>query len=234
LLEEQTDEGFLYRVDLKLRPWGRSGPLAMPVEAMEHYYEASTEAWERFAWLRARVIAGAGHLGADLLQRLQPFIFLRSLSVADLDRFLEIKGQMARQRHRRGSWNVKVGEGGIRDIEFFVQMLQLVNGANHPALRTTNTLRAIAALSSVGLLDAVEAAQLRQSYQFLRRLENRLQMFNEQQTHDLPDGRRQREVIARSFGYGEGALERFEEALSVHRAVARGCFDRILPKEVEI
>src|SRR5690606_28535512 len=103
----------------------------------------SSESWERFAWLRARPVAGTSELGGDILKRLQPFVFLRSLGSSDLDRFLQIKSDMAAIRRRRGNWNVKVGDGGIRDIEFFVQMLQIVNGAAHPPLRTTNTLGAL-------------------------------------------------------------------------------------------
>lgn len=233
-LEEQTAEGFLYRVDLKLRPWGRSGPLAMSVDETEQYYEGSSENWERFAWLRARIVAGSGELGRDLLQRLQPFIYTRSLSASDLDRFLQIKSDMATQRRRAGSWNVKVGEGGIRDIEFFVQMLQMVNGGLHEQLRTTNTLRALAGLVETGLLDRGEAQAIRRSYLFLRRLENRLQMIDERQVHDLPDDRDQRRLLARSLGYGSETIDPlpdFEDSLLEHQALARSCFERILPDQ---
>lgn len=231
-LEEQTAEGFLYRVDLKLRPWGRSGPLAMSVDETEQYYEGSGEAWERFAWLRARVVAGTEELGADLLQRLRPFLFSRSLSASDLDRIMQIKSDMARMRQRSGSWNVKVGAGGIRDIEFFVQMLQMVNGGRHEALRTTNTLQAMLALVELGLLDAAEARAIRRSYLFLRRLENRLQMIDERQVHDLPDDREQRQILARSLGFDDSegqARMYFEDALIKHQTLARSCFERILP-----
>lgn len=233
-LEEQTAEGFLYRVDLKLRPWGQSGPLAMSVDETEQYYEASSEAWERFAWLRARAVAGDDNIGADLLARLRPFIYSRSLSSSDLDRFFQIKADMARLRHRSGSWNVKVGEGGIRDIEFFVQMLQMVNGGQHVELRTTNTLEALQTLVKTGLVDGQEADAIRHSYLFLRRLENRLQMIDERQTHDLPDDKQQRHMLARSLGYADDqgqALADFEDELIDHQAMARNCFERILPDE---
>lgn len=228
-LEQHTAEGFLYRVDLKLRPWGRSGPLAMSVDETEQYYEGSSESWERFAWLRARPVAGTGKLGTDILERLQPFVFLRSLGSSDLDRFLQIKSDMASMRRRRGNWNVKVGDGGIRDIEFFVQMLQIVNGARHPLLRTTNTLKALNALVETGLLDRDDAGSIRTSYLFLRRLENRLQMIDERQTHDLPEEPVQRIMLARSLGYPDKDL--FDEKLADHKAVARGCFERILPDQ---
>jgi len=233
-LEEKTADGFLYRVDLKLRPWGRSGPLAMSVDETEQYYEGSSECWERFAWLRARIVAGSRDIGEDLLQRLQPFIYSRSLSASDLDRFLQIKTDMASMRRRAGSWNVKVGEGGIRDIEFFVQMLQMVNGAAQPALRTTSTLGALQALNSNGFLEDAETRAIRRSYLFLRRLENRLQMIDERQVHDLPEDKAQRRLLARSLMSGEGdgdALADFEDSLMEHQALARSCFERILPDD---
>lgn len=232
-LEEKTAEGFLYRVDLKLRPWGRSGPMAMSVDQTEQYYEGTSESWERFAWLRGRVVAGSDELGQDLLERLQPFIFSRSLSASDLDRFVQIKNDMARHRRRSGCWDVKVGEGGIRDIEFFVQMLQVVNGASHASLRTTNTLQALSALTERGFIDTAEAAAIRHSYLFLRRLENRLQMIDERQVHELPDDKDRRRFLARTLGFATDngdALSDFEDSLMEHQTMARQCFDKILPE----
>lgn len=232
-LEERTSEGFLYRVDLNLRPWGRSGPLFMAIDDMEHYYEASSDAWERFAWLRARCVAGSPELAGDLLRRLQPFVFSRSLSSSDLDRFIEIKNEMSKARRRRGRWNVKLGDGGIRDIEFFVQMLQLVNGGKHACLRTTGTLHALTGMEEAGLIDRTEHSELRESYLFLRRLENRLQMVDEAQTHELPEDPRRRLILARSLrvpgASGEEVAHRFEAELLLHRSIARGYFERILP-----
>ncbi|MFQ5660509.1 MAG: hypothetical protein ACE5GZ_08780 [Gammaproteobacteria bacterium] len=235
ILEEKTEEGFLYRVDLKLRPWGRSGPLVMSIDDTEIYYESSSESWERFAWLRARVIAGSKALGSELLQRMRPFIFMRSLSTDDLGRFLEIKKAMSEARQRQAHWNVKVGDGGIRDIEFFVQILQIVNAARHKSLQTTNTLEAMAGLLSTGLITAEEEREIYRSYLFLRRLENHLQMFDEQQTHDLPDEKNQRLILARSLGAAghsnDAVLDNFEKELSAHRSTARMYFDRVLPGE---
>lgn len=232
-LEEKTADGFLYRVDLNLRPWGRSGPLFMAIDDAEHYFEASSDPWERYAWLRARPIAGAVALGEDLRQRLQPFIFTRSLGSQDLDRFVGIKNEISRVRSRRGHWNVKVGEGGIRDIEFFVQTLQLVNGARCTYLQSTNTLHALAGLMRAGLISRDEEGAMRRAYLFLRRLENRLQMVDEQQTHELPDEPARRRVLARSLGFASGvdeeSLHNFETELSVARSVARTFFERILP-----
>lgn len=234
-MQDVTDEGFLYRVDLKLRPWGRSGPLVLSVDETEHYYEASTEAWERFAWLRARIIAGDSRLGDDLSERLQPYIYLRSLSNDDLVRFVRIKQDMNRQRYKSGNWNVKLGNGGIRDIEFFIQMLQIVNAHSHKVLKSTNTMTVLDNLVKLGFLSREEGNTISDSYLFLRRLENRLQMVDEQQTHQLSEDPEERRKIACSLGFGpvdnDRSLENFDRELGRHRQVASSCFERILPKE---
>ena len=234
-LEAITEEGFLYRVDMKLRPWGSSGPMVMAIDDTEHYYEASSEPWERFAWLRARCIAGLAPLGADMKQRMRPFVFMRSLSTDDLERFIEIKNDMSKARKRKGYWNVKVGEGGIRDIEFFIQMLQVVNASKHDSLQTTNTLEALAGLGRSGLISNEDEQQLHGAYLYLRRLENRLQMIDERQTHNLPDSREQRLRLARSLDQGEGSddeiLGNFERELFIHQSMAKRYFERILPGE---
>jgi len=232
-LEQRNGSGFLYRVDLKLRPWGSSGPLVMPIDETEQYYEASSETWERFAWLRARAITGPKQLADELKQRLHPFVFRRSLSSDDLDRFVEIKNEMFKARRRKGFWNVKVGEGGIRDLEFFIQILQLVNASGNDALQMTGTLNVLSGLNAAGLIADKDAGEIRHSYLFLRRLENRLQMFDEQQTHELPDDARQRLVIARSLGITGSSdneiIDSFETSLFASRSIAKSYFERILP-----
>lgn len=234
-LEKTTEEGFLYRVDMKLRPWGASGPMVMAIDDTEHYYEASSEPWERFAWLRARCIAGYTQLGIDMKQRMRPFVFMRSLSTDDLERFLEIKNDMSKARKRKGYWNVKVGEGGIRDIEFFIQMLQIVNASKHESLQTTNTLEALAGLDLSGLISREDEQQLCSTYLYLRRLENRLQMIDERQTHNLPDTREQRLRLARSLITGgdtdDEILGNFERELFINQSIAKRYFERILPGE---
>ena len=234
-LEEKTAEGFLYRVDLKLRPWGNSGPLCMAIDDTENYYAVSSEPWERFAWLRARLIAGSETLWGDLQDRMHPFVFKRSLSTDDLAKFVAIKNDMAKARRRAGNWNVKVGEGGIRDIEFFIQMLQLANAAGNKNLQTTSTLEALAGLRNAGLITNVEEQEILATYLFLRQLENRLQMVDERQTHDLPDSRDKRLLLARSMRMhgdsNEEILNAFEENLIAHRSIAKKYFERILPGE---
>ena len=237
-LEEIKATGFLYRVDLNLRPWGRSAPLVMPIDDTEHYYEASTEAWERFAWLRARFIAGSEPLGIDMLERLRPYRYRKTLGLDDLERFIGIKEEMAVIRRKEGSWNVKMGEGGIRDIEFFIQVLQIVNARLHPILQQTNTMKLLTCMVEIGLVDVDEAKKIRESYLFLRRLENHLQMVDESQVHDLPVEEVKRLVIARSLGFADidngVTLEKFDHYLSRQRNVAKECFDKILLKGQEI
>ncbi len=237
-LEEIKSTGFLYRVDLNLRPWGRSAPLVMSIDDTEHYYEASTEAWERFAWLRARYIAGSESLGVDMLERLRPFRYRNILGLDDLERFINIKAEMSDIRNKKGSWNVKMGEGGIRDIEFFIQVLQIVNAKHHPVLQQTNTQKLLTCMVEIGLVDADEAKKIRESYLFLRRLENRLQMVDELQVHDLPDEEEKRFIIARSLGFidvdNSVTLEKFDQYLFSQRNIAKECFDKVLLKGQEI
>ncbi len=239
LLEERTEDGFLYRVDLRLRPWGSAGPLLMTVDGMEQYYSISSDSWERLAWLRARPITGNKALGGELLERLQPFLFLRSLSTVDLERFARIKQDMAQQRVRSGAWDVKTGDGGIRDVEFFVQILQLLYGAHYADLRTPSILPALHGLISAGLLDAAEYPQIRDAYLFLRTVENRLQMHEERQLHRLSEDRELRMRLACSLLQGnqegrEQALAHFEERLERSQKIARDCFQRVLPGSLEL
>jgi glutamate-ammonia-ligase adenylyltransferase len=160
---------------------------------------------------------------------------MRSLSTEDLRKFVDIKNEMTRVRNRRGHWNVKVGQGGIRDLEFFIQVLQIVNAANHKELQTTNTLATLAGLKQAGLVTDREVQEITHSYLFLRRLENHLQMMDEQQVHELPDNEQQRLVIARSLditgGVNDEILDNFETQLFTSRSIAQSYFERILPEE---
>ena len=232
-LEQRTPEGFLYRVDQKLRPWGSSGPLCMCLDDTENYYAAVSEPWERFAWLRACRIAGSTVIGDELMEGMRPFVYRRALDAEDLVKFVRIKNDMDKARRRKGHWNVKVGEGGIRDIEFFVQVLQIVNAGTNERLQSTNTVSVMAELCRAGHITETEHDELLDSYLFLRRLENHLQMLDERQTHDLPDDKGRRHVIARSMmphaTSEQQALDNFEDNLIACQATAKMYFDRILP-----
>ncbi len=235
-LESNTGQGFLYRVDLRLRPWGTDGPLAMSIDDTERYYEQSADHWERIAWLRSRAVIGNLALGNDLISRLAPFIFRRALGYDDVERLLEIKNEMNKVRERAGRWNIKLGAGGIRDIEFFVHVLQILHGGRHRTLRGHNTLATLVELVKLDLIDGQSAKQLRESYLYLRRLEHRVQMRDERQTHELPADEKTRLVLARSLASDvdtDTVLARFEQQLTEHQDIARGFFERILPQTAE-
>ena len=232
LLEENTEEGFLYRVDLNLRPWGRSAPLVFSLDENEDYYQASKEAWERIAWLRGRCVAGSEELGAEMILNMKPFVFHKALGAEDIERFLKIKADMSEQRKKAGHWNVKLGEGGIRDIEFFVHVLQIVNGAHHPELQITNTMELLTRLTRCGLISNEEQKELRDSYIFLRRLENRLQMVDEQQTHQLPNDKDKLKKISRIMGYQGETIDEayadFNDDLILYQRIATKYFEKLL------
>jgi len=237
LLTENTEDGFLYRVDLNLRPWGRSAPLTFSLDEYEEYYQSSKEAWERIAWLRGRFVTGSKELGDAMVARLKPFVYHKSLSAEEVDRFFKIKSDMSAQREKQGHWNIKLGAGGIRDIEFFVQMLQIINGGHHPELQVTSTLEVLRKLNHFGFINDEEIIELRESYIFLRRLENRLQMIDEQQTHQLPNDKVKLKQITRMMGYaGESvdeAYDNFNNDLILHQQTAKKYFETLLTENAD-
>lgn len=237
LLTENTEDGFLYRVDLNLRPWGRSAPLIFSLEEYEEYYQSSKEAWERIAWLRGRFVAGSNELGAEMITRLKPFVYHKRLSIEDIERFFKIKRDMSVQREKEGHWNIKLGAGGIRDIEFFVQMLQIINGGHHPELQVTSTIDVLEKLNHFGFINNEEATELRESYIFLRRLENRLQMIDEQQTHQLPNDKAKLKQITRMMGYADESIDDayadFNDDLMLHQQIATKYFETLLTENAD-
>ncbi|GAF68184.1 unnamed protein product, partial [marine sediment metagenome] len=228
-LNEATADGFVFRVDLGLRPEGRSGPLANAVRHLELYYESWGQTWERAALLRARPVAGDLGLGGELLERLIPFVYRRYLDYPAIEEIKEMKLRIDREAaHRRGGWDAKLGRGGIREIEFTCHALQLIYGGRNPRLRERNTLRAIEKLGRHSLLAEDDERGLKEAYVFLRNLEHRLQLLHERQSHTLPEAQREIAVLARRLGLGRGgepdseARARLEEVLGAHRgAVSR-------------
>jgi len=187
-LDTITAQGQVYRVDTRLRPYGATGKLVWSCSAMEQYYALEGRDWERYALLKARPVAGDLALGTSLLKELQPFMYRRYLDYGLFDGVrqlrLEIARAAAKQRHHD---NLKIGPGGIREIEFLVQSLQLLRGGQQPVLREPNLLKALALLDQHEMLESKIAEPLGDAYQLLRRLENGLQMIDDQQTHVLPD-----------------------------------------------
>ena len=199
--------GSLFRVDLRLRPEGSAGPLVRSLESMENYYAGFGEMWERLALIKARWICGDRELAYDYLRQLQPFIFPKSPTPDLLDEVAAIKARIERDivGHERRERNVKLGAGGIREIEFVVQALQLLHAARHPFLQEPSTLRVIRGLAELELLPNEDAGKLETAYRFLRRVEHRLQIEAEQQTHTVPEKGEALEVLARTLGFAKGA-----------------------------
>ena len=204
LLTENTELGCVYRVDLRLRPEGQRGPMVMSLPAMLTYYDVRGRTWERQAYIKARPVAGDLDLGhASSSRRLTPWIYRRYLSWADISGIKALKRRIEQQAHTGGGngRDVKTGHGGIRDIEFVIQFLQLLNGGDLPQLRTGNTLEAMARLEQVGCLTHQERALLEENYNFLRKIEHRLQIMFDLQTHLMPAEDDELRKLALRMGY---------------------------------
>jgi glutamate-ammonia-ligase adenylyltransferase len=202
LLSEATSEGGSLRVDATLRPEGRSGPLSRSVTSTVEYYRRHAATWERQAWLKARPVAGDIPLGAQLIDELEPVIYPEHLEATAIEDVRALKVRIEEYVRARGKEAVEVkrGRGGIRDVEFAVQLLQLVHARRDPALREPNTLLALATLADRGYVAVADADALAEAYRFLRTLEHRLQLARELQTHELPGDRASLRRVARAMG----------------------------------
>ncbi len=234
LLTEATDLGAAYRVDLRLRPGGNAGPMAVSYDAALHYYDVSGRTWERQALVKARPIAGDLAFGHQFLAQLEPWIYRQYLSRADITGIKALKRRIEQRTHREGAdaHNVKTGHGGIRDIEFVIQFLQLLNGGDLPALRTGNTLEAIVQLERCGCLTDQERAILEENYAFLRKIEHRLQIMFDLQTHLLPGDPAELRKVAIRMGYADAppqtALAAFETDYKSKTELNRKILDHLL------
>ncbi len=202
LLAEPTADGVALRVDPTLRPGGRSGALSRSLDATIAYYDGESATWERQAMLKARAVAGDQQLGAGFIRGLEPLVYPEHLPAAAIDEVRRTKVRLEEYILQRGKefTEVKRGHGGIRDVEFAVQLLQLVHGRRDPALRSPSTLAALASLADEGYVARSDAEDLAAAYRFLRRLEHRLQIVRDLQTHDLPAEIAARTTLARSLG----------------------------------
>ncbi len=207
LLSETTSDGFVYRVDTRLRPFGDAGALVGSIAAMEQYYQAHGREWERYAWIKARPVAGDIEGGQRLIDTLRPFVYRRYLDYGAFESIREMKAMIDRQVARRDSQaDVKLGYGGIREIEFLVQVFQLVRGGQEPELQDNRLRPTLAKLAESGHLSAETAERLDAGYVFLRRLENRLQMVDDRQTHEFPEDADERKRLARAMDMAEGEI----------------------------
>jgi [glutamine synthetase] adenylyltransferase / [glutamine synthetase]-adenylyl-L-tyrosine phosphorylase len=204
LLDEKTSDGFVFRVDMRLRPYGDSGNLVMSVDQAEDYYHEQGRGWERFAMVRARIITGRQQEKHQLEQILRPFAFRRYIDYGVIDSLRGMKELIQREVRRRGLvGDIKLGAGGIREIEFMVQSLQLIQGGRDKRLQERNLLKVLPLLAEQELLPADSAVELANNYRFLRRLEHCLQQLEEKQTQQLPDCLKTQEVIAKLMGFGD-------------------------------
>ena len=222
------DEGTIFRIDLRLRPEGASGPLVRSLENCENYYAEWGETWERMALVKARPVAGDPALGEEFLQMIQPFVYARHGSGNVLQQMAVLKQRIEDEivTEERLTRHVKLGIGGIREIEFIVQSFQVLRGAYVPVLRERSTLRALPLLVKAGMLDDDEAKALANAYRFLRNVEHRLQMEMELQTHTIPDEQRALYRLARSLGFP--SEDEFLAAEQKHTAAVRAIYQDVL------
>ena len=188
VLDEVTADGFVYRVDIRLRPFGDSGPLAMSFSGMENYYQSQGRDWERYAMIKAKLITGREEDKKYLQSLLTPFVYRRYLDFGMIESIREMKAMINAQMKRKGmTRNIKLGRGGIREIEFIGQTLQLIRAGREPELRERSIIKVLTLLAEKKHLKKGEVEKLIPAYWFLRKLENRLQMRRDMQTHELPD-----------------------------------------------
>src|SRR5512138_695450 len=227
VISQVTEDGFVFRVDLGLRPEGKGGDVAISLNSAEVYYELWGQSWERAAMLKARPVAGSIPLGEELLKRLEPFIHRKYLDYTLIEDMMAMKKKIdaSLAREREGEYNIKLGRGGIREIEFFIQALQLVYAGKNPTLRERNSLKALAVLRDGRLIKDEDCVALADAYRFLRTVEHRIQVVQERQTHSLPKKDEEFAALARRCGFlRKNGAERFREELERHRGAVSAIY----------
>ena len=232
VLGEPTADGFVYRVDMRLRPFGTQGPLVLSFDALEEYYQTHGRDWERYAFIRVRAVSGDMVLAAELLERLRPFVYRRYIDFGTLQSLRSLKVVMEQEVARKGmEHSVKHGPGGIREVEFTGQAFQMVRGGRTPALRYRRLLTVLARLGELDLLPAHAVESLSSAYRFLRAVEHRLQQVDDRQVHMLPLDEPGRARIAAGMGYA--SWEAFSERLDRHRRNVDEQFAQVFGQERE-
>jgi [glutamine synthetase] adenylyltransferase / [glutamine synthetase]-adenylyl-L-tyrosine phosphorylase len=227
VLDERTEDGFVFRVDMRLRPWGDGGALAASFGALEEYFVTQGREWERYAWIKARAIGGEN---AALAGIVRPFVYRKYLDYGTFAGMRELHAQIRAEVARRELSNqIKLGPGGIREIEFIAQAFQLIRGGRDPSLQIRPTLQVLALLAQKGLLPAAARDELADAYVFLRRLEHRLQYLDDAQTHELPEDAADRLLVARAMGFA--AWDSFRVALDQRRARVSWHFEQLFSVE---
>ena len=230
VLSDNTADGFAYRVDLRLRPWGESGPVVLSHAALEHYYQLHGREWEQYAMVKARLLSGSDADHAYIGSLLRPFVYRRYHDYRVFEGLATLKDKIDSQaRARAMRVNIKIGPGGIREIEFFVQAFQILKGGRNHRLQLTGIFDSFEALAEQAIVNAAVIDELRDAYRFLRRLENRIQMYEDQQTHDLPAQPNQQARIASGLGFDDWAS--LLEALQKHRDRVSHHFTELFKRE---
>jgi [glutamine synthetase] adenylyltransferase / [glutamine synthetase]-adenylyl-L-tyrosine phosphorylase len=237
MLSDVSEHGFVFRVDLALRPHGNSGPSTVSLAALEDYLLMSGREWERFAWLKSRVVASTGGADAALALRdvIRPFVYRKYLDYGVFDALRQLHSQIRDHANKRAAGrperanDVKLSRGGIRELEFIVQLLQVVRGGQFPELCTRPTLKALPRLATAGLMPAATAQALSEAYDFLRRTEHRIQYLDDQQTHILPTQDDDCAWLSRSMGFADCCG--FLSALDAHREIIACEFDKLLGQD---
>ena len=237
-----TEDGFVFRIDLRLRPMGNSGPLVQSVYSSMLYYESWGQCWERAALIKARPVAGDIGLGAEFLKELEPFVYRRYLDYTTVDELRHMKLRIENELLSAGEKerNLKLGHGGIREIEFFTQALQLVNGGYVPEVRGPSTLPALVELARHKFISEKERDSLIDAYRFLRQAEHKVQIVQEKHAHSIPEGKEEEQALARRLGYkAKGNFSERQLFWRDHRRhtrAVRKIFDRLFygaQKEME-
>lgn len=228
-----TEDGFVFRIDLRLRPMGNSGPLVQSVQSSMLYYESWGQCWERAALIKARPVAGSIELGAEFLKEIEPFVYRRYLDYTTVDELRHMKLRIENEllSPSETKRNLKFGYGGIREIEFFTQALQLVNGGYVPQVRGPSTLPAVAQLAQHQFISAKERDLLLDAYRFLRQAEHKVQIVQEAHAHSIPEGTEEEQAFARRLGYQrKGKQSERQQFWRDHRRYTgnvRAIFDRL-------
>jgi len=225
--------GFVFRTDLRLRPNGESGPVVLSFAAMEHYYQTHGRDWERYALIKARVVAGVESAGKQLTDLLRPFVYRKYLDYSAFDSIREMKHLIERQLGEEGvEDDVKLGRGGIREIEFLVQNFQLIRGGREQCFRTQSLYKASEVMIEQGLMEKQNVERMIAAYRFLRTTEHRLQMVADRQTQILPSDETERCRLAVSMGFADWAA--YLSALDRHRDFVQGVFNDALTDPVDV
>ena len=232
VLQTPTTEGTVFRIDLRLRPDGENGPLVMSFDHMENYYQVHGREWERYAWIKARPVAGDKKAGKRLIDRLNPFVYRRYLDYGMFESLRKMKHRISLELKRnRLADNIKLGPGGIREIEFFGQIFQLIRGGVVPGLQDRQIQPVLKRLADEHIISAATFRQFHSAYRFLRKTENRLQEFSDQQTHLLPSDPETKHRLARAMGFVNWAA--FDPCLRGHMAAVHRHFSQLLRSQDE-